>query len=434
MKNILIALVVAFPIVFLFQGCEDRTEISAPVLSTGSANFSRYFAVGNSLTAGYQSGALYKSGQEFSYARLISMQMGTSFETPWVSDPGLAPGRIEVQSFNPATGSLVTKINTSNGAPTNLAYPGIYNNLGIPGATLVDFFTTTSSANSVSPGNAYFDIVLRSTTASPNTMWSSLKAAKPTFVSFWLGNNDILGYATSGGTVAHTLTADFGAIYKQAMDSLKTLNAGVVVMNIPDVSKLPYFTTVGGSLLADTVKGTDTIIGVDKSGVVRAMDLRNVYLTLPSLSQLEAGFGTPTKPLPSAFILDEAEIVEVQTTTAAFNSIIATEAAAKGFAIADLNAFFNEIAAEVATNGAYFVEGIPFTLSYFTGQIFSLDGVHITNRANGIVANKIIDAINAKYGSNLSKVTIASLPGSYILTSSPLQSVTFSQGFPTLAF
>jgi len=431
MKKILIALVVALPIVFLFQGCEDRTEISAPVLSTGSANLSRYFAVGNSLTAGYQSGALYKSGQEYSYARLMSMQMGTSFETPWVSDPGLAPGRIEVQSFNPATGSLVTKINTANGAPTNLGYTGIYNNLGIPGATLVDFFSTTSSANSVSPGNAYFDVILRSTTASPNTMWSSLKAAKPTFVSFWLGNNDILGYATSGGTVGHTPTAVFGAIYKQAMDSLKTLNAGVVVMNIPDVSKLPYFTTVGPALIR---AGTPQIVGVDKDGVVRAMDLTKVYLTLPSQAQLAAGFGAPTKPLPSAYILDEAEIVEVQTTTAAFNTIIATESAAKGFALADLNAFFNEIATTVSTKGAYVVEGIPFTLSYFTGQIFSLDGVHITSRANGIVANKIIDAINAKYGSNLSKVTVASLPGSYVFSSSPVQSVTFSQGFPTLAF
>src|SRR5690606_32518981 len=58
--------------------------------SSGTANFSKYVAVGNSLTAGYGSGALYITGQEDSYPNLMAQQFafvgGGDFSQPLMND------------------------------------------------------------------------------------------------------------------------------------------------------------------------------------------------------------------------------------------------------------------------------------------------------------------------------------------------------------
>lgn len=48
-----------------------RTE---PITS-GQADFTHYVALGNSLTAGYQDGALFRSGQRNSYPAILAKQM-----------------------------------------------------------------------------------------------------------------------------------------------------------------------------------------------------------------------------------------------------------------------------------------------------------------------------------------------------------------------
>ena len=44
---------------------------------------------------------------------------------------------------------------------------------------------------------------------------------------------------------------------------------------------------------------------------------------------------------------------------------------------------------------------VKYTAEFVTGGTFSLDGVHLTGRGAGLIANEFIKAINAKYGSNL---------------------------------
>ena len=96
---------------FFVISCDDYTEIEAPVknATSGSANFSRFYSIGNSITAGYQSGTIYQSGQMYSYGNLIAQQVGTPYEIPYVSDPGLG-GRMEVASVSP-TFTLYTNPN-----------------------------------------------------------------------------------------------------------------------------------------------------------------------------------------------------------------------------------------------------------------------------------------------------------------------------------
>ena len=223
--------------------CEDRSDLTAPALpNTGNANFAKFVSLGNSLTAAYQSGALYKSSQEYSYGKMIANAVGANYEQPYISDPGIG-GRIEIAAFT-ATGISTFTNPADAGTPLNLGYQGIYNNLGIPGAVLVDLLRATNKETSVSGNNIFFDLILRE----QGTALEQAIMAQPTLATLWIGNNDILHYATSGGLLPHTPTAIFDTLYKQLSGALAQAKIPVVVANIPNVKAIPFFTTVAPSV------------------------------------------------------------------------------------------------------------------------------------------------------------------------------------------
>ena len=133
MRKKFIIIVLLLGIFIIFSSCEDYTKLTAPVINSGSVDFSSFVAIGNTLTAGYQSGSLFESAQKYSFGKQIANLMNVGFEQPLIGDPGTG-GRLEVKSLSPFT--LYTNLNT--GAPKNLNYPKPYNNLGIPGALLYD--------------------------------------------------------------------------------------------------------------------------------------------------------------------------------------------------------------------------------------------------------------------------------------------------------
>jgi len=84
----------------------------------------------------------------------------------------------------------------------------------------------------------------------------------------------------------------------------------------------------------------------------------------------------------------------VQGRTTALNTIITNVANSKGLAVFDANTFFNGVA-----RSGLVVNAVNNTAAFVTGNLFSLDGVHPTPRGYAVVANEMIKAINAKYGS-----------------------------------
>ncbi|MGE5436914.1 MAG: hypothetical protein ACM3O3_06765, partial [Syntrophothermus sp.] len=176
-----------------FAGCEDRTELTEPAAQNpnrGQVDLTKFVSIGNSITAGYQSGSLFQSAQEFSFPSQIAKQVGTTFVQPLVGDPGTL-GRIEIVSLSP----FATQYNSTSGTPLNIGYPLPYNNLGVPGALLVDILKATSSGTSASGNNPIFDLILRGS----GTVFQQARLLQPTFITLWIGNNDVLGFATSGG-------------------------------------------------------------------------------------------------------------------------------------------------------------------------------------------------------------------------------------------
>ncbi|TVZ21961.1 GDSL-like lipase/acylhydrolase family protein [Dokdonia sp. Hel_I_63] len=248
----------------------DITE-NQDFYTSGSADFSSYVSVGNSLTAGFADGALYITGQENSYPNIMAQQFalagGGSFSQPLVSDNlgGLTLGGMQITEnrFVLATDA------DGNPGPARLAgtpttevsniVAGPFNNVGVPGA---------KSFHLVAPGygnvagvatgqaNPYF---ARFASSANTTVMAEALAANPTFFSLWIGNNDILGFATSGGAGAdQTGNPDattygpnditdptlFAGVYAQEVAALTSTGAKGALVNIPDVTSIPFFTTV----------------------------------------------------------------------------------------------------------------------------------------------------------------------------------------------
>ena len=213
----------------------------------GSADFSTFVTVGNSLTAGVQSNALSADGQINSISNIIAQQLkiigGGEFKQPIIpGEPGekgagVVSGLIQAGLLVPEL-SLTYVTNCANvtslgpailpagntGPIPNAAYPateflanvaadGPYNNMGISGARLVDLNT---------PGYASANPHFGRLAASPTeTIIESAMKNDASFFLLWIGNNDVLGYSTRGGdeggapiTDAATFTTD----YKRVLD------------------------------------------------------------------------------------------------------------------------------------------------------------------------------------------------------------------------
>ncbi|WP_316930206.1 SGNH/GDSL hydrolase family protein [Aquimarina megaterium] len=272
-KNIKYLAILALGII----ACEpefDNPIDEAGTYTSGEADFSNYVALGNSLTAGFADGALYITGQENSYPNILSKQFvfagGGDFTQPLMSDntggfsndPVTFPPRF-VLVFD-ADGKPVGPATYTGAVPStdftnNLA--SSFNNMGVPGAKSFHLAAPGyGNVAGVSSGSAnpYFARFASSATA---TVVGDAVAQNPTFFSLWIGNNDILSYATSGGVGADnnevpntdpstygpndiTNTTVFAGVYSQLIDALTAKGAKGVLLNLPSVTSIPFFTTV----------------------------------------------------------------------------------------------------------------------------------------------------------------------------------------------
>lgn len=356
-------------------------------VDTGSANFTRYVAFGDSLTAGFNSGSLVRTYQNNSYPILIYRQATgktTGFEQPLVSEPGI-PSILTLQSIVPR---VVIAPAGGQGQPLNLNLQRPYDNIAVPGARLHDLLATTSGG--------LHDLILRGLGFTQLQQGLSLQ---PTFATLWIGNNDVLGAATSGIAIEGvTLTpvAQFDAEYRQVAAAIASVGAKMAIANIPDVTSIPFVTTVSRFLTLPTGQ-TVTLVG--PNGPLQAGD----FVLLSASADIGAGRGIPGvgPPLADSQVLSAAEVAAIQDHINHYNATISAVANERGAALVDANAVLRQL----ATTGIN-VGGITYRSSFLTGGVFSYDGVHPTAFGYAFIANQFIDAINAKFGGDIPLVDL----------------------------
>jgi len=230
---------------------------------TGSADFSTYLAVGNSLTAGYADGGLYLEGQQVGFANLMAQEFkqvgGGNFNVPYFSTAQAnGSGYLRLTGLvngSPILESVTSELAYRNTTGTLLSkYSEPIHNLGVPGmridlAMAPGFGSTT--AVEANQGNMYFERLLPDNATTTYFSYVSEVAASlnPTFFSFWLGNNEVLLYATNGAVQDSPLnalieTSTFTQLYTNFINMLTQNDRKGVVATIPDVTSVPHLTTV----------------------------------------------------------------------------------------------------------------------------------------------------------------------------------------------
>ncbi|WP_420126504.1 SGNH/GDSL hydrolase family protein [Longimicrobium sp.] len=418
----------------------DGDEIlSVNPTPNGGTLFTRYVALGNSITAGFQSGGINDSLQTRAYPVLLAQRAGTPFESPLIARPGcprpfLAPlgstGRL-------GTADSCTRINN----------PRITNNVAVPGERLRDLYVFPSGQLAS----------LNTLLVGPRTQVRAMIEARPTFVSVWIGNNDaleatvggILGPRAAGADSSLTQLSVFQSQLNTLVDSIKAAGPqGVMLVGVvnaiaaaPILQPGAYFylaaQATGGSFQGKPVNlncAPLTPLGTPNPLAANMVSFQIVGEAAFTEINCDPNAYPAGDPRRGAYLLDTQEQVIVSQRVAAFNAAIAAAAAANGWLYVDPNAILQPYLAEettvtiggqqvrlhqrlrkcqdlpTATTPAAIQAAIatscPVTgataAPNFFGSLMSFDGVHPSTEAHRVLAGAFADAINGKYGTSLS--------------------------------
>jgi hypothetical protein len=402
----------------LFISCKPHHE-GQP--SPGNTDFTRYISVGNSLTAGQADGGLYLEGQRNSYPEILAKQLksvgGGDFFSPFFStDQENGSGYLALDGFNnnqPHIVQVSTKLAVRGQATVPdrgrllTKYQGPLNNYGVAGIRLSDI-TDANYGNL----NEFFERLLPVEAPANTKSYLDFITEKPfTFFTCWIGNNDVLLYAARGGTKEDFPTdkAKFTELYTNLVTKLTAGGAKGVVATIPDVTKTAFLTTFTVSSLLKEIQKTNPQV---KDLYIQTADLSVRAATAEDFFILPFGssgllgvknpagqpYGLdPSNPIEARFVLDKGEISIVKDYTESYNTTIRSLAQTKNLALYDAAAVFNDIAdADGVTEN-----GVKFTNTFLTGNLFGLDGIHLTPRGYAHVSNGLIRVINQKYGAKI---------------------------------
>jgi hypothetical protein len=333
---------------------------------------------------------------------------------------GVGDGQIILgPGYNNQTGATYTwgplTFPTPPPFPTIPTAPSIYagtgfNNMGVPGAKAIDINRkgyggenlVTISGTTAMQSNPFFSRFAKDKTNS--SILSDAMLMNPTFFTLFIGNNDVLLWALGGGDTcfgAPTITplADFSDSIDVIVNTLTTSAQQGVIINIPQITGSAYF-------MFQAPDVTKYII--DENAVTRLMTTSDMMLLSVPGDSLECGldgFGTMSHPIPKKYTLTANQITQATNTIDAYNAKLKAVADAKGLAFFDMNAFVKTNQAGTEYNG------MKITGTFVTGGTFSLDGLHLTARGYGALANELIVVINTKYGSTLPGVDLTKLSG-----------------------
>jgi hypothetical protein len=398
--------------------CSTIEKINAPTFAPGRADFGVVAAVGTGITAGFQSAGLVDRHQTHSYVSLFAQQVGArTLDLPLVGGDGIPP-LLELKHLYPPP-IQIGAISTTPGTPTNAGLPSAYHNLGVPGALLQDL---TDASGYVS--NPYFALIQRDRGTIARQVADQI-SPQPTFLFFEYGTGDLLRPALQGTTVGLLSVANFEIFFRRGLDELAALlpNTKLAVVNVPDVTGLPFFTTLSNKLLdangqplLDANGRPRFLLGPTLGTNGQPLPLTaNDLVLLSAQAAVAAGFGYPVgtnsylsgSPVPGnglgltdAQVLSNSEAITVQDRARRFNGIIDTTSRStvkpRDFATVDLDGLLRR-----AKSPGIEIRRVLYTTRFVTGGLFGLDGLYPNDLAHALLCNEVIKAVNAKFGSNI---------------------------------
>jgi lysophospholipase L1-like esterase len=373
--------------ILVVLGCSD-----APT-GPRSPMFARYVAIGNSITAGFQSGGIDDAAQRASYPALIARQARARYA--YASLGAGCPPPITDLLDAVSTGTIDPTCPVAGQTPGRK----LLNNVAVPGADSFDPTAATPSS----------DLLTTLILDGRNQVDKALEAT-PTFVTIWIGNNDVLAAAISGqlGANGPTPQETFAANYARMVNRLH--DNGVehgILIGVSDVTQIPLL--IPATALADPALRFGLNLATGRTVSVAANCTgSSAFISLAIIPEIATGAhpatisctATPGSPVGDRFVLDATERATLIAAVAGYNTYISAKADSVGLAFYDPNPLFAAARArgDVPTTPDIANPGAPF------GPLFSLDGTHPSNRGQVLIANALIEVIADQYSVRLRSI------------------------------
>ncbi len=388
-------------------GCNTEGTLDAPDLSNNNGLFTRFVAIGTSISAGLQSAGINDSTQQRSFQVLVAQQAGASFNRPSLNMPGCPPPFV-----NNVTQARVGGAAAPPCSLRETPIPFQVNNLAVPGLTTPDLFTNVGSPTSTYERLQVFFL-------GGQTPWNAVKAADPTFLSIEIGSSDVIGAVSSlpdpGDPDSITPYPVFAENYTRFADSVATLKAKVIAFTIPDVTQIPYTSrgstywclktglcpgvpvsfpanyTVSNNCAPDAAvpgaKGDSILVPwtIGVAGLLRASSPPFTPFTLDCSNTDQ--------------VVTPEEFAYVRTTTEQMNQLIRTVAAQHGWALIEAGEVFATLAPGVPPFPG--LSAVPTGGSIDFGPYFSLDGFHPSSATHRVIADAMIQKVNEFYDTQI---------------------------------
>ena len=410
-------------------------------------DLSRYVALGDSVTSGYADGALFHAGQQNAYSCLISQQFQTitksTFKQAFLNPDSVGIGffgnsRMALKQANDCSGTqaLIPQYIAEHGdlaafKVNHYSVDGPFNNIAVPGAKTISLITPGYGNPNNGSGNYNPFFTRMASNPLTASVLSDALTINPSFFSLFIGNNDVLAFALSGGTIDEVtpVSGPPGIGFKSSIitlvNALTANGAKGVIANIPDITSIPHFTTIpyNGLLLdrtqADALneqykhidvqfhEGLNPFVLEDHSNSlgIRLATEKDMILTEIMLDEDKCNYFKAIKPIPKKYTLNAEEVSTIQNAISAYNVCINSVTQHKGLAFVDVNSFVKTVTGDSVFSPKTCV------ISYKKRSVFSLDGIHLSPFGQAVLANTFIKSINSTYNSSIPYLSITKYAG-----------------------
>ncbi|HVH68593.1 MAG TPA: hypothetical protein VM716_12060 [Gemmatimonadales bacterium] len=387
---------------------------------TGGAMFQRYVAMGNSITAGWQSGGINDSTQSRAYPVLVAAAMrGDRFYYPSLN---YVPA-LNLYGCPPPYSNVFTQTRLGTGSTASTcslrsaSIPPYLSNVAVPGAEALDLLQNGPGAGTNS--NALTLLFLGG-----RTQIRAMMDAGPTFVSVWIGNNDVLGAATNSANAGDSTLITPAATVQTELTNIASAIAGTgasaILIGVANVTTVPFFSqgatywAIKNHLVPGDSFPTQFTVSNNCAPIATGIPGArgdSVLVPFPYGGALLTAASPPNNQPRNLDCADTvkaivvpAELRKLVTAVLAYNVADSTLAAQHGWAWLNPNPILDSLRA-IPTQVAPFPafanaqgQPTPCSASPF-GLAFSCDGVHPSSASHVIIARHVVAAINAKYGS-----------------------------------
>ncbi|CAN5682161.1 SGNH/GDSL hydrolase family protein [soil metagenome] len=372
--------------------------------------FRRYVALGNSITAGFESEGINDSTQMNAYPVLLAAKAGAQFNVARLQKPGcpaplVGPAALTAERVGggttPGCAGLVTPLATP---VQSLAFPGfrIADALQLPGGVT---------------GLLYSQVF------GTRTLVQAMREARPSLVSVWLGNNDALSAALAGDLDQLTPLASFQtSVNAIAAAIAETTARDAILIGVTDPQHAPvlqpgaYYWAVkqdpvAAALLPKNVN--DNCAPLTPTGQLNPLAANLVSLLVvrdAAVTEISCAGDAP-------YLLNASEQQAITTRVGEFNQALQAAAQARGWIYLDADELTRRQLTDPnrirkcqtlasATTPQQFAAAVVASCPHpaapnFFGSLISFDGVHPSRAGQQLIADEMAAALRAKHGLSL---------------------------------